>query len=114
MINLEPVVDLSRFSVLLNKKPAEAEPCKDLDPRITRLIRVLPDQGEEFANKLAFTPYSEVEFEAYAAYPAKATELDKARYDFDLPPPHVKRRTSGNDCSRSCPQANGGVSDGGG
>lgn len=69
-------------SVLLNKKPAAVEAYNDLDPRITRLFRVLRDQGEEFANKLAFTPYSEAEFEACAEYPEEASNLDKALCDF--------------------------------
>jgi DNA adenine methylase len=69
-------------SILLNKPRVDVEAYNDLDLRITRLFRVLRDQGEEFANKLMFTPYSEAEFEACAEYPDEATDLDKALCDF--------------------------------
>lgn len=79
-IYLEPLGGAA--SVLLNKQPLDGEACNDLDPRITRLFRVLRDLGQEFANQLAFTPYSEAKFEACADYPAEATDLDKALCDF--------------------------------
>ena len=69
-------------SVLLNKKPVEVETYNDLDCRITRLFRVLRDQGDKFVEKARFIPYSQVEFEAAADYPPGATELDMALCDF--------------------------------
>ncbi len=49
-------------SVLLNKKPVEVETYNDLDQRITRLFRVLRDQGDGFLEKARLIPYSQVEF----------------------------------------------------
>ncbi|HEX4794018.1 MAG TPA: DNA adenine methylase [Humisphaera sp.] len=49
-------------SVLLNKQPAPVEVYNDLDQRITRLFRVLRDNGDELLRRLSLTPYSEVEF----------------------------------------------------
>lgn len=69
-------------SVLLNKNPVEVETYNDLDLRITRLFRVLRDQGESFVAKVQHTPYSQVEFETAAKYPANATDLEKAVCDF--------------------------------
>ncbi|BBO34440.1 DNA adenine methylase [Lacipirellula parvula] len=69
-------------SVLLNKKPVDVEAYNDLDPRINRLFRVLRDEGDRFAAKLAFTPYSEAEFEACQEYSASASDLDMAVCDF--------------------------------
>lgn len=69
-------------SVLLNKQPVDVETYNDVDLRITRLFRVLRDQGEQFALRLRFTPYSQVEFEAAAEYPDGASDLDKAVCDF--------------------------------
>src|SRR5436190_19631442 len=67
-------------SVLLNKPPAPVEVYNDLDHRITRLFRVLRDQGEEFRRRLALTPYSEAEFQACAE--AAGDEVEQARRDF--------------------------------
>jgi DNA adenine methylase len=69
-------------SVLLNKKPAEVEVYNDLDQRVTRLFRVLRDQGDKFLAKVRFIPYSQVEFETAAVYPTGATDIDMAICDF--------------------------------
>src|SRR5438128_6732321 len=67
-------------SVLLNKAPAPVEVYNDLDQRISRFFRVLRECGEEFRQRLALTPYSEVEF-AIADRPA-CDEVEQARRDF--------------------------------
>ena len=67
-------------SVLLNKPPSLVEVYNDLDGRITRLLRVLRDHGEEFRRQLSLTPYSEIEFQE-AATPAE-DEIEQARRDF--------------------------------
>ncbi len=67
-------------SVLLNKPPSEVEVYNDLDQRITRLFRVLRDNGEELRRRLALTPYSEIEFQE-AAVPSD-DEIEQARRDF--------------------------------
>ena len=69
-------------SVLLNKPPCEVETYNDLDLRITRLFRVLRDRSEEFTQRVRLTPYSQVEFDDAAHYPAGAGDLDKAVCDF--------------------------------
>lgn len=69
-------------SVLLNKEPVEVETYNDLDRRITRLFRVLRDQGQAFLEKVRLSLYSQVEFEDAAIYPEGATDLDKALCDF--------------------------------
>ncbi|MGD0460998.1 MAG: DNA adenine methylase [Tepidisphaeraceae bacterium] len=69
-------------SVLLNKPPVEVEAYNDLDLRITRLFRVLQNQGVEFVSRVRFIPYSQKEFEDAGSYPANATEVDKAVSDF--------------------------------
>src|SRR5713101_9420413 len=68
-------------SVLLNKQPVEVEVYNDLDMRITRLFRVLRDQGDRFLAKVRLIPYSQVEFEAAAEYPHGASDLDMAVND---------------------------------
>jgi DNA adenine methylase len=67
-------------SVLLNKLPVPVEIYNDLDERITRLFRVIRDQGEELRSLLTLTPYSEVEFSE--AQIATDDELEQARRDF--------------------------------
>jgi DNA adenine methylase len=69
-------------SVLLNKPPVEVEIYNDLDLRITRLFRVLRDQGEDFLARVRLIPYSQVEFEAAAEYPPDASDLDMAVCDY--------------------------------
>lgn len=69
-------------SVLLNKKPCEVETYNDLDLRITRLFRVLRDEGDEFVRRVRFIPYSQAEFEDAADYPDDANDLDMAICDF--------------------------------
>lgn len=69
-------------SVLLNKKPVDVETYNDLDHRITRLFRVLRDEGDAFLSKVRFMPYSQVEFERAARYPHSATDVDHAVCDF--------------------------------
>lgn len=69
-------------SVLLNKIPVEVETYNDLDRRISRLFRVLRDQGDAFVNKARLVPYSQVEFEDASTYPEHATDLDYAICDF--------------------------------
>lgn len=69
-------------SVLLNKEPVEVETYNDLDHRITRLFKVLRDQGADFLTKARLTPYSQIEFEAAAEYLPNATDLDMALCDF--------------------------------
>lgn len=66
-------------SVLLNKEPSDVEIYNDLDERITRLFRVIRNDGEELARRLALTPYSEVEFEDESA---TDDEIEQARRDF--------------------------------
>ncbi len=46
-------------SVLLNKPPVEVEAYNDLDLKITRLFRVLQNEGRQFVERLQFVPYSE-------------------------------------------------------
>jgi DNA adenine methylase len=67
-------------SVLLNKTPAPVEVYNDLDERLTRLFRVLRDEGEEFRRRLSLTPYSQAEFDQ-ASRPA-GDEIEQARRDF--------------------------------
>jgi len=67
-------------SVLLNKPPAPVEVYNDMDQRITRLFRVLRDNGQELHRRLSLTPYSEVEF-ARATEPTQ-DEIEQARRDF--------------------------------
>lgn len=67
-------------SVLLNKQPSMVEVYNDLDQRITRLFRVLRDNGTELQRRLALTPYSEVEF--HNATEAATDEIEQARRDF--------------------------------
>ncbi len=69
-------------SVLLNKPPVEVEAYNDLDLKITRLFRVLQNEGRQFVERLQFVPYSEYEFESAAHYPDGASDLDKAVCDF--------------------------------
>src|SRR5947209_10368094 len=69
-------------SVLLNKPPVEVETYNDLDLRITRLFRVLREQGEEFVNYVRLVPYSQVEFKNAASYPPNASDLQMAVCDF--------------------------------
>jgi DNA adenine methylase len=69
-------------SVLLNKKPVEVETYNDLDRRITRLFRVLRDQGEQFAQKARLTLYSQIEFEGALDDPEDGTDLELALRDF--------------------------------
>jgi DNA adenine methylase len=69
-------------SVLLNKAPVEVETYNDLDLRISRLFRVLRDDGERFVERLRLTPYSQVEFDAAEDYPADATDFEMAICDF--------------------------------
>ena len=67
-------------SVLLNKDPAPVEVYNDLDHRITRLFRVLRDDGDEFHRRISLTPYSEVEFAL--ATDTCEDEIEQARRDF--------------------------------
>ena len=69
-------------SVLLNKQPVEVETYNDLDLRITRLFRVLRDDGERFLEKVRLIPYSQVEFENAEEYVVDATDLEMAICDF--------------------------------
>ena len=67
-------------SVLLNKVPSPVEVYNDLDQRITRLFRVLRDNGAELIRRLSLTPYSEIEFDA--SEEDVADEIELARRDF--------------------------------
>ena len=49
-------------SVLLNKEPVEVETYNDIDLRISRLFRVLREQGGAFVRNASLVPYSQVEF----------------------------------------------------
>ncbi|MDB5174348.1 MAG: class adenine-specific methyltransferase [Phycisphaerales bacterium] len=69
-------------SVLLNKQPVDVETYNDLDHRISRLFKVLRDDGERFVGRAQLIPYSQIEFEQAAEYPEGATELDMAICDF--------------------------------
>jgi DNA adenine methylase len=69
-------------SILLNKEPVEVETYNDLDHRISRLFRVLRDQGDRFLEKVRLIPYSQVEFVAAADYPSGSSDLEMAICDF--------------------------------
>lgn len=69
-------------SVLLNKRPVDVETYNDLDQRVTRLFRVLRDQGDAFLSKVRLIPYSQVEFRRAKECQATATDLDRAVCDF--------------------------------
>ncbi len=69
-------------SVLLNKEPAKVEIYNDLDLRITRLFRVLRNQGDAFLRKVRLIQYSQIEFRSAVQYPKQAREMDKAVCDF--------------------------------
>jgi len=69
-------------SVLLNTAPVEVEAYNDLDLKITRLFRVLRNQGQEFIEHVQLVPYSEHEFKCAAQYPQDASDLVKAVCDF--------------------------------
>ncbi len=69
-------------SVLLNKEPVDVETYNDLDLRITRLFRILRDDGERFLAKARLIPYSQIEFKQASPYPTDATELEMAVCDF--------------------------------
>ncbi|HEX4130850.1 MAG TPA: DNA adenine methylase [Pirellulales bacterium] len=67
-------------SVLLNKSPASIEVYNDLDERITRLFRVLRDNGQELQRRLSLTPYSEIEFDQVQE--PSPDEIEQVRRDF--------------------------------
>jgi DNA adenine methylase len=69
-------------SVLLNKSPVEVETYNDIDQRITRLFRVLRDQGPAFLEKVQLIPYSQPEFEKSAEYPDGACDVEMAICDY--------------------------------
>jgi DNA adenine methylase len=69
-------------SVLLNKQPSPVEVYNDLDGAITRLFRVLRDNGEELRRRLILTPYSEVEFNAALEAREPEDDIEQARRDF--------------------------------
>jgi len=69
-------------SVLLNKPPVDVEAYNDLDLRITRLFRVLRDDGNPLIRLLRLTPYSQIEFAGAADYPVDASDVEKARCDY--------------------------------
>lgn len=69
-------------SVLLNKPPVDVEAYNDLDLRVTRLFRVLRNQGQGFLERVRLMPYSQPEFEDAANCPANASDVDKAICDF--------------------------------
>ena len=69
-------------SVLLNKDVVPVEIYNDLDARITRLFRVLRENGDEFRRLLSLTPYSEVEFKNAAKQADDVSEIERARRDF--------------------------------
>lgn len=69
-------------SVLLNKTPSPVEVYNDLDERITRLFRVLRDNGDEFRRRISLTPYSQLEFEAAQEERDSVDEIERARRDF--------------------------------
>lgn len=94
-------------SVLLNKKPVDVETYNDLDLRISRLFRILRDQGEAFLALARLTPYSQVEFEAAKDCPEDASDLQRALTDF------IRWRQSfggqGNNWSYTTGRARGGM-----
>lgn len=67
-------------SVLLNKPPSPVEIYNDLDGKITRLFRVLRDNGNELQRRLSLTPYSEIEFNQTDE--PTTDEIELARRDF--------------------------------
>ncbi len=69
-------------SVLLNKTPAVVEVYNDLDLRISRLFRVIRDNGKELQRRLSLTPYSEVEFNFATDPDEDEDEIEQARRDF--------------------------------
>lgn len=95
-------------SVLLNKPPSPVEVYNDLDERITRLFRVIRDNGAELQHRLSLTPYSELEFNQSALTPSD-DEIELARRDF------VKWRMSiggrGNDFSFTLHRVRRGMAD---
>jgi len=69
-------------SVLLNKPEGE-DYYNDLDHRVTRLFRVLRDDGDELVRRLKLSPYSEAEFrDCCGPTPDGADEIELARRDF--------------------------------
>lgn len=67
-------------SVLLSKPPTPVEIYNDLDGKITRLFRVLRDNGNELQRRLSLTPYSEIEFNQ--SDEPTTDEIELARRDF--------------------------------
>jgi DNA adenine methylase len=69
-------------SVLINKPPGQ-DYYNDLDERVTRLFRVLRDEGKELVRRLKLTPYSQAEFNVCCGpVPEDADEIELARRDF--------------------------------
>jgi DNA adenine methylase len=68
--------------VLLNKERSPVEVYNDLDGRITRLFRVMRDDGEELVRRLKLTGYSEAEFLACLSAGDSEDEIESARRDF--------------------------------
>jgi hypothetical protein len=62
------------------QKSVDVETYNDLDLRISRLFRVLRDEGERFLEKVRLIPYSQVE--AANTYPDGGGDLEKAICDF--------------------------------
>ena len=70
-------------SVLLNKPIAPVEVYNDLDGRLTRLFRIIRDNGDELRRRLALTPYSEVEFITAQKGPGGVIDdIEAARIDY--------------------------------
>jgi DNA adenine methylase len=94
-------------SVLLNKPPVDVETYNDLDQKISRLFKVLRDESAAFISRVSLVPYSQVEFEAAAYYPASASDVEMAVCDF------VRWRQSfsgrGQSWSRTTSRARGGM-----
>ena len=96
-------------SILLNKMPSPVEVYADLDHRLTRLFRVIRDDGAELHRRLSLTPYSEVEFGNLDEPHDGCDEIEQARRFF------VQMRLSiggrGDDFSRTLHRVRRGMAD---
>jgi len=63
-------------SVLLHKQPAEFEIYNDIDVRITRLFRILLEQGDAFINAAALTPYFQASLRNVPSTPRRLSNYE--------------------------------------
>jgi DNA adenine methylase len=70
-------------AVLLNRDPSPVETYNDLDGEVVNFFKVLRDNGDKLAKKIALTPFSREEFELAISLPIKKiTDLERARRFF--------------------------------